>query len=123
MNRTFFRIAAVLAFLAVGLGAFGAHALESHFETYPDRQPTYETAVQYQMFHVVGLLAAAWVDGQKSNRLAKLAGWFFLAGTILFSGSLYVLAIFQISPMGAVAPFGGTSFLAGWGLLAFALKD
>lgn len=120
MNRTFLVIAAILGFLAVGIGAFGAHALEAHFIANPNRQPTYETAVQYQMFHVVGLIAVAWLDGQKPNRLLKTAGWFFLAGTILFSGSLYVLAVFQISAMGAVAPFGGTSFMIGWGLLAYA---
>jgi uncharacterized membrane protein YgdD (TMEM256/DUF423 family) len=117
MNRTFLLAAAILGFLAVGIGAFGAHALEAHFEANPDREPTYETAVQYQMFHVVGLLAVAYLDGQRANRMIKVAGWLFVAGTLLFCGSLYILAVFQISPMGAVAPFGGVSFLGGWALL------
>lgn len=118
MTRTFMVIGAIFAFLAVGIGAFGAHALEPHFETYPERQPTYETAVQYQMFHVVGIFMAAWLDDRRPSRIAKLAGWFFGAGILLFSGSLYILAIFQISIMGAIAPLGGTSFLIGWGLTA-----
>jgi uncharacterized membrane protein YgdD (TMEM256/DUF423 family) len=120
MNRLFLTIAAVLGFLAVGIGAFGAHALEDHFDAYPDREPTYETAVQYQMFHVVGLLAVAYLHGQRPRRVTALAGWFFVAGVLLFSGSLYTLAIFQISAMGAVAPFGGVSFLTGWALVAVA---
>jgi uncharacterized membrane protein YgdD (TMEM256/DUF423 family) len=120
MNRTFLTLAAVFAFFAVGLGAFGAHALEAHFDANPQRKPTYETAVQYQMFHVVGLAVVAWLDGQRPSRTTKTAGWFFVAGTLLFSGSLYVLAVFQITPMGAVAPIGGVSFLAGWALTAWA---
>lgn len=120
MARFFAATAAILGFLAVGIGAFGAHALEAHFNAFPNRQPTYETAVQYQMFHVVGLLAVAWLStqAQTPKRLVRAAGGFFVAGTLLFCGSLYILAVFQISPMGAVAPFGGVAFLAGWALLA-----
>jgi len=117
MDRTFLAVAALLGFLAVGIGAFGAHALEDHFTANPEREPTYETAVQYQMFHVVGLLAVAYLEGQRSSNLKRAAGWLFVAGTVLFSGSLYMLAVFQISAMGAVAPFGGVSFLTGWALL------
>jgi uncharacterized membrane protein YgdD (TMEM256/DUF423 family) len=117
MNRTFLAVAALLGFLAVGIGAFGAHALEAHFTANPEREPTYETAVQYQMFHVVGLLAVAYLQGQRPTALKRAAGWLFVAGTVLFCGSLYVLAVFQISAMGAVAPFGGFSFLAGGALL------
>lgn len=119
MNRTFLIAAAILGFLSVGIGAFGAHALEAHFDANPTREPTYNTAVQYQMFHVVGLLAVAYLDKQRPERLIKTAGWLFVAGTLLFCGSLYILAIFQISPMGAVAPFGGVAFLGGWALLGF----
>ena len=110
-------MAALLGFLAVGIGAFGAHALEAHFTANPEREPTYETAVQYQMFHVVGLLAVAYLQGQRPSNLKRTAGWLFVAGTVLFCGSLYVLAVFQISAMGAVAPLGGLSFLTGWALL------
>jgi uncharacterized membrane protein YgdD (TMEM256/DUF423 family) len=120
MNRFLLMVAALLGFLAVGLGAFGAHALEAHFAANPTRQPTYETAVQYQMFHVVGLLAAAYLSGQTPGRLPRLAGWLFVAGTVLFSGSLYILAVFQIGVMGAVAPLGGVSLLVGWALLGLA---
>jgi uncharacterized membrane protein YgdD (TMEM256/DUF423 family) len=118
MNRTFLTLAAVFGFIAVGLGAFGTHALEAHFTANPNREPTYETAVQYQMFHVVGLIAIAWLDGHAQGRVAKMAGWLFIVGILLFCGSLYILAVFQISAMGAVAPLGGLSFLAGWVLTA-----
>lgn len=117
MNRTFLAVAAGLGFLAVGIGAFGAHALEAHFAANPEREPTYATAVQYQMFHVVGLLAVAYLEGQRGSALKRAAGWCFVAGTVLFCGSLYVLAVFQVSAMGAVAPLGGVSFLVGWALL------
>lgn len=120
MNRTFLVVATVFGFLAVALGAFGAHALEAHFATYPNREPTYETAVQYQMFHVVGLMVVAWLHGQRNTRLTQLAGWCFVGGTLLFCGSLYVLAVFQISAMGAVAPVGGLLFLTGWALIGLA---
>jgi len=116
MNRNFLVIAAVFGFLAVGLGAFGAHALAPHFEANPQREPTYETAVQYQMFHVVGLIVVAWLDNRLQSRMTKAAGWLFVAGIVLFCGSLYTLAVFQISAMGAVAPLGGLAFLIGWAL-------
>jgi uncharacterized membrane protein YgdD (TMEM256/DUF423 family) len=120
MNRTFLTLAAVFAFLAVGLGAFGSHALEAHFAANPEREPTYETAVQYQMFHVVGLIVVAWLDGKQARQMTKAAGWLFAAGIVLFSGSLYLLATLQISAMGAVAPLGGVSFLTGWVLTGLA---
>lgn len=119
MNRIFLILASLFGFLAVGIGAFGAHALEAHFDANPEREPTYETAVQYQMFHVVGLLVVATLAGQHSNGRLRAAGWLFVVGIMLFSGSLYVLAVFQISWMGAVAPLGGLSFLAGWALLGW----
>ncbi|MEL6148977.1 MAG: DUF423 domain-containing protein [Chloroflexota bacterium] len=116
MNRIFLTAAAIFGFLAVGLGAFGTHALAAHFDANPQREPTYETAVQYQMFHVVGLVVIAWLDRQQNTRLTKAAGWLFAAGIMLFCGSLYILAVFQISAMGAVAPLGGLAFLSGWAL-------
>ncbi len=118
MNRMFLTLAAVFGFVAVGLGAFGTHALDAHFTANPNRETTYETAVQYQMFHVVGLLAIAWLDTRAHSRITKTAGWLFTAGILLFCGSLYILAVFQISAMGAVAPLGGLSFLTGWVLTA-----
>lgn len=114
MKRTFLILAAGFGFLAVGLGAFGTHALEAHFAANPSREPTYETAVQYQMFHVVGLILVAWLAAHRSSWQVEAAGWLFAAGIVLFCGSLYVLAVFQISAMGAVAPLGGVAFLGGW---------
>ncbi|MEO0565093.1 MAG: DUF423 domain-containing protein [Chloroflexota bacterium] len=117
MNRTFLVIAAAYGFLAVALGAFGAHALDAHFTANPALEPTYETAVRYQMFHVVGLLVVAYLHGNDPARLSATAGWLFTLGILLFSGSLYILAAFDVPIMGAVAPLGGLCFLTGWVLV------
>jgi len=112
-SRTFILLAAVFAFLGVALGAFGAHALNATL-TANGRESTFDTAVHYQLVHAVALLAAAWVAEKIPGRLTRAAGYLFAAGTILFSGSLYILAIFNLGFMGAVAPLGGALFLAGW---------
>ena len=102
--------------MAVLAGAFGAHALRERL-TAADLA-TFETAARYQMYHALALLAVAWqVD--RGNARAKTAGWLFLAGILLFSGSLYVLTLCGIRWMGAVTPLGGVAFLLGWLVLAF----
>jgi uncharacterized membrane protein YgdD (TMEM256/DUF423 family) len=116
VNRTFFRLGAVSAFLAVAAGAFGAHALRSRLA--PDLLAVFETGARYQMYHAVGLFVAAWVG---SCRPGRIAGWCFAAGTLLFSGSLYALALTGIRTLGAITPFGGIAFLAGWISLVFAV--
>jgi uncharacterized membrane protein YgdD (TMEM256/DUF423 family) len=105
---------AVLAGLAVGLGAFGAHGLSEVLA--PDRLATFETAVRYQMFHALGLLAAVALGG----RALAAAPW-LLAGSLTFSGSLYLLVFTGAGWWGAVAPVGGLLQIAGWLLLAFRL--
>lgn len=122
MSRTFVIAAAVLAFIGVGLGAFGAHALSAHFDANPSLEATYHTGTQYHIYHALALLGAAWAYGQfeSQRKLIRWAGIFFIAGIVLFSGSLYLLAIFNLRWMGAIAPFGGASFLAGWALIAAA---
>jgi uncharacterized membrane protein YgdD (TMEM256/DUF423 family) len=99
----------------VAAGAFGAHGLRERLS--PGDLATFETAARYQMYHALSLLAVAWqVD--RGNTRAALAGRLFLAGIVLFSGSLYVLTLCGIRWMGAVTPFGGVAFILGWVVLA-----
>ena len=110
-------LAALLLFAAVGLGAFGAHALKARLA--PDMQGIWQTAVQYHAWHALGLLAVGLFTVQRPDAPgASLAAWLFVAGIALFSGSLYALALSGLRGLGAVTPFGGVAFLAGW--LAFA---
>ncbi|MDH4132222.1 MAG: DUF423 domain-containing protein [Gemmatimonadota bacterium] len=107
---------AVSAFIAVGAGAFAAHALRDRLD--PSALQTFETAARYQMYHALALLAAAWLQDRAPGPLPSWAGRLFLLGTLLFSGSLYALALSGLRPLGALTPFGGVAFLAGWGCLA-----
>lgn len=117
--RTFILLAAVFGFLGVALGAFGVHALRPTLEA-SGRVDTYETAAQYQLYHALALLGAAWAAERWPGRLTRASGWLFALGILLFSGSLYILAIGNVRFMGAVAPLGGTAFLAGWAFLGLA---
>lgn len=110
---------AVSALLSVAIGAFGAHALEL-----PDRfADTYDTGVQYQMFHALGMIAAGILSAHvPRTRPLAWAAALFAAGTVLFSGSLYLYSITEISAFGMIAPFGGASFLAGWALFAWGCR-
>ncbi|MBZ0281496.1 MAG: DUF423 domain-containing protein [Anaerolineae bacterium] len=112
-SRTFTLLASIIAFFGVALGAFGAHALNATL-TANGRENTFDTAVQYQLVHAIALLAAAWIADKNPKHLTRAAGYLFAAGTILFSGSLYILAIFNLGFMGAVAPLGGAALLGGW---------
>ena len=114
MSRTFIITAALLGLSGVGLGAFGAHSLAALLEA-NDRATTFDTATQYHLIHALALLASAWLPGQWARR----AGWLFILGVILFSGSLYLLAIFNLRFMGAVAPFGGLALMAGWACIGW----
>ncbi len=116
MVRVFFALGALLGFLAVALGAFGAHALGTRLP--PDRLAIYETGVRYQMYHALALLAAAWAC-ERFGAPAGAAGWAFVAGIVIFSGTLYALAFGAPRWLGAVTPVGGVCFLAGWLLLAW----
>lgn len=101
-------------FIGVGAGAFGAHGLAPYFERYPDLEATYDTAVRYHLIHGLALLAAAWVCGHWPGAWSTWAGYLFLAGILLFSGSLYLLVFTRMRWLGAVTPLGGVAFLAGW---------
>jgi uncharacterized membrane protein YgdD (TMEM256/DUF423 family) len=111
------RLGAVLGFLAVGLGAFGAHSLKDRLET-SNMTATYQTAAHYQMDHALAIVAVGLFGvAGRCNRAVVLAGWAFLVGVILFSGSLYALAISGVTKLGIITPFGGLAFLAGWAAL------
>jgi uncharacterized membrane protein YgdD (TMEM256/DUF423 family) len=120
MERLFFGIGALSAFTAVAAGAFGAHALRDRLTA--EHLAVFETAARYQMYHALGLLAVAWAVTRWPNALPVWAGWLFVAGTVLFSGSLYILALTGIRWWGAVTPLGGAAFLAGWLILLVAVR-
>ncbi|KQU58530.1 DUF423 domain-containing protein [Rossellomorea marisflavi] len=121
--KTFIIIGAINAFLSVALGAFGAHALEGKISA--KYIETWNTGVQYQMFHAIGILIIGVMLGNLApSSLLSWSGWLMLIGTILFSGSLYVLSLSGIKVLGAITPLGGVSFLAAWVLMIiFAAKN
>lgn len=117
-------LAALNGFLSVAAGAFGAHALKARLG--PDLLAVFETGARYHMYHalalgLVGLLAAQRGAGGLPTGLLDGAGWAFLVGTLLFSGSLYALALTGVRALGAITPLGGLGFLAGWALLGLAV--
>ena len=118
MDRIFIIIGSVVMFLAVGFGAFGTHALSDYFLDNPDLKSSYDTAVRYQVIHGLAIFAAAWVVQRWPVTSASIAGWLFVLGIVLFSGSLYILALSGLGWMGAITPIGGLCFLAGWVLIA-----
>ncbi len=115
-GKIFFVIGALSGFLGVAAGAFGAHGLKSRLS--PEMRTIFETGARYQLIHAVTLLAVAWAIVQFRPGPAILAGCFFTLGTILFSGSLYILSSSGIKAWGAVTPLGGLFLLAGWISLA-----
>jgi len=118
MDRMFFSLGGVLGLFGVALGAFGAHALKARLA--PELLAVFDTGVRYQLIHALALLAVAWAHTRWPGRVLAAAGWLFVAGTLLFSGSLYVLSLTGVRAWGAVTPFGGVAFLAGWLCLAWA---
>ena len=119
MARIFFSLGCLLGSLAVVAGAYGAHGGAKYLT--PEQVITYSKAVRYHMHHALALLAVAWALTQwpAKSRLIRSAGWLFLAGILLFSGSLYLLA-FDVANLGYVTPTGGMAFIVGWLLLAWA---
>lgn len=112
------KVASILMFLAVALGAFGSHALRGKLSDYT--LDVYKTAVLYHMIHALGLFAVAWLSTMVTDPKVNLAGIFMLVGIIIFSGSLYVLSVTGMKWLGAITPIGGLSFLAAWVLLFLA---
>ncbi|KIL35609.1 membrane protein [Cohnella kolymensis] len=121
MNK-YTKIGAVAAMLSVVLGAFGAHMLKDWLTK--DALEVYQTGVQYHMYHAIGiLLVAALIDRLPSRKAAVWAARLLLLGIVLFSGSLYALALSGVKILGAVTPLGGVAFIAGWICLAFAARN
>jgi uncharacterized membrane protein YgdD (TMEM256/DUF423 family) len=118
-GRLFAAAGAGLGLVGVAAGAFGAHFLESRLA--PDLLAVFHTAVDYQMYHALGLLVVGGLSPRARETLLYWAGIFFVAGTIVFSGSLYALALTGMRWLGAVTPVGGVLFLAGWGTLCWSL--
>lgn len=117
MNKTFLTAGALLAALAVIAGAFGAHFLKARLSA--ESLQTFETAVRYQLYHAFALLAAGMLYKEFTNKWIERAGYFFLAGIIFFSGSLYGLCAWpEMKWLGPVTPLGGLCFILGWLLLA-----
>src|SRR5512143_842828 len=118
-TNLFFVLGSLSGALAVALGAFGAHALKARLT--PDLLATFETGVRYQMYHALAMLAVALAMTRvPAAGLLNVAGWLFVAGTLSFSGSLYLLCFTRQRWLGAVTPLGGLAFLAGWVCLALA---
>ncbi len=121
MSRRFAIIAAIVGALSVALGAFAAHGLKPRLDAH--LLANWETGVRYQFYHVFALMAAAWLaDRLPECKSARWAGWLFLAGILLFSGSLYVMALTGQRWLGMITPFGGVAFITGWILLAAAAR-
>ncbi len=118
-SRTAATLGALLAGLAVTAGAFGAHALRSRLE--PRDLEIFETAARYQMYHGLALLAVAWLL-DRGIAQAGLAAWGFTLGTLVFSGSLYLMVFTGARWLGAITPIGGVLFLAGWAAMLVAAR-
>ena len=118
MQKNFLLLAAILGFLGVAFGAFGAHGLRDRLS--PEMMSVFEIGVRYQMYHVFALIAVATAMRQFGRaRLLHIAGWSFVAGILIFSGSLYALALTGTGMFGAITPIGGVGLLLGWACLAF----
>ena len=118
MDRTFLLAGAVAGLVAVAFGAFGAHGLRGRLT--PEMLAVFETGVRYQMYHALALLLVAALAPHVPGKAIAAAGWLFVAGIVVFSGSLYLLAVTGVTILGAITPIGGVAFLAGWASLIVA---
>ena len=118
MQRIFFCLGAGFALLAVAIGAFAAHALKTKLSE--EMLAIFEIGARYQMYHALGLIAVAWTLSQWNSQLVLAAGWLFVAGIAVFSGSLYTLSLTGVRQLGAITPIGGVAFIIGWFLLVLA---
>ena len=115
MDRTFLLVGALAGFIGVAFGAFAAHGLRSRLS--PEMMAVFETGVRYQMYHAFAVLIVALGAARFDGWLIRAAGWSFTAGMVLFSGSLYALALSGVTVLGAITPIGGVLLLIGWALL------
>ncbi len=116
MVANWFAAGAVTCGLGVLLGAFGAHGLRGRVT--PEMLAVFETGVRYHLVHGLALLAVAWATTRWPNTWISASGWLFVAGIVVFSGSLYLLSITGVRWLGAITPIGGLCFVAGWLILA-----
>ena len=119
MDKIWIGLGAAYGFLAVGLGAFGAHALKTRLST--DMLAVWRTAVEYHFYHALALLLLGIIARQTPSPVLNASGSCFALGVLLFSGSLYALALSEVRILGAITPLGGLLFLAGWALLGYAV--
>lgn len=123
MSRIFIILSGLFGFSAVALGAFGAHGLRSRLDSLPDglkRLDWWNTAAHYHLSHALALGLVAWLVHRGAGTSAVVAGWSFVAGIALFSGSLYLMTVTGQTKLGAITPLGGVLFLVGWGAVAAA---
>jgi len=120
MEKLFFSLGSLLGFAGVALGAFGAHALRGRLDA--EMLATFEVGVRYQMYHALALLAVGWACARWPGAMVTASGWLFVAGTAVFSGSLYALSLSGVLWLGAITPIGGLALLAGWLCLAWAVS-
>ena len=118
MFRNFLMLGALSGAISVAAGAFGAHALRDKVE--PRLLEVFETAARYQMYHALALLAVGLIASRWPSGVLNTAGWLFVAGTVVFSGSLYAMTFTGVRALGAITPIGGVCFIAGWVCLAVA---
>jgi len=118
MERRLLAVGALMGFLAVVMGTFGAHVLDQKLS--PKMLGVFDVGARYHMYHALAIICTAWVYHDHPGRVSAAAGCFFVVGVILFSGSLYLLAVTGARWLGMVTPIGGMAFLAGWGLLLVA---
>ena len=114
------RLGSLAMALGVALGAFGAHGLKATLA--PDLLAIYETGVRYHLVHGLGVFVAAWLAGEDQTRAARLAGVLFIIGILVFSGSLYLLALTGVRALGAITPIGGVAWIAAWTILALRVR-
>lgn len=119
LEKLFGVAGAISGLIGVAAGAFGAHALRNRLS--PDLLAVFETGARYQMYHALALLAVSWAVSRWALPQAAWAGWLFLAGTVIFTGSLYMLSLTGARWLGAITPLGGLAFLLGWACLAWAM--
>jgi uncharacterized membrane protein YgdD (TMEM256/DUF423 family) len=118
MDRTFLWIGALAAFIGVAFGAFGAHGLRGRLTA--ESLNVFETGIRYQMYHAFALFVVAIALDRFGGWSVRAAGWLFTLGIVVFSGSLYALALTGVRTFGAITPIGGLAFLAGWAMLVWA---
>jgi uncharacterized membrane protein YgdD (TMEM256/DUF423 family) len=120
MDRFFFSAGAIAAFIGAVFGAFGSHYLRTILTS--EMLNIFEIGVRYQMYHALGLIAVAWATARWPDAKLHRAGWCFIAGIVLFSGSLYILSLTGMRDLGVITPIGGLAFLAGWAILVWSVN-